>query len=364
MLDEIFKILINAGIVHGFFSAFVIWRIKNRFYKMQIPLNICISVIIAHNYYLGSHAVEVFKSPYIIAEPFIFLIGPLLYFHFRYIAYHKKLKYEDFLHFIPFLLFFISFIPVNLHGTRNLYYDFLFNNPLAITALLWILMATQMIFYWNKMNTINKDYREKLGDELSEIDSFDTSWIHTFTILFLIIFTFVAIVITFIIHTEDLDQFRIILPLFFTATLFYISFKGITQKIPTLQEESTTEKTPTVLLDQKKEAELKKQLSELMQEKQPFLNPELTLKDLAVQVGISRNQLSYLINNSFNSNFYLYVNNYRIEYLKRKMMEDKQKQFTILALAFDSGFNSKSSFNAVFKKITGLTPSEYRNRLV
>ncbi len=110
-----------------------------------------------------------------------------------------------------------------------------------------------------------------------------------------------------------------------------------------------------------KVSELKEKLTSLMELEKPYLNPELTLKDLAVQFGITRNQLSYLINTSLNSNFYLFVNEYRVSHWKGLMQKDEKKQFTILAHALDSGFNSKSSFNAIFKKLTGLTPSEYRS---
>ena len=363
MFKTISEIIIHAGIIQGVFTAFVIWKMKNRFYSLQIPLILCVTLIIAHNFYLGSQAAEIFESPFILAEPFIFLIGPLLFFHLRYIAYHQKLSWEDSSHIVPFLLFFLTFIPGLSHGKQTVYYGFLHNNSLAVTALLWILMASQMIFYWHRMSSVNKDYKKKLGDELSQIESYDTSWIRTFTILFLITFTVVAIVLVFIVRNDNLDKFQIPLPLFFSFTLFYLSFKAITQKVPVFQEEPIVKELSSNAPDPQKEAGLKKQLSDLMEEKQPFLEPDLTLKDLANQMGIGRNQLSYLINNAFQSNFYLFVNIYRVEYLKKKMLDDKQKRFTILALAYDSGFNSKSSFNAIFKKITGLTPSEYRNRL-
>lgn len=363
MFEKVSEIIIHGGIVQGVFASIVISTMKSRYYKLLIPLVLCFSIIIFHSFYIGSFADIYFKSPYIVAEPFIFLIGPLLFFHFRYIAYHQKFSLVDLSHLVPFLLFFLSYIPVSLHGKQTVFYGFLYNNPLAITALLWIFMAAQMMFYWHRMSVINREYKKKLRDELSQVQGFDASWINTFTILFVIIFSFVIVILVVIFHAGNIKSFGLILPLFFSLVLFFISYKGIIQKVPVLQEEEIENKGSSILIAPQKADLLKKKLTDLMQENQPFLEPELTLKDLAFQMGISRNQLSHLINNSFESNFYLFINKYRIEYLKKKMIEDKQKQFTILSLAFDSGFNSKSSFNAIFKKITGLTPSEYRNSL-
>jgi AraC-like DNA-binding protein len=78
---------------------------------------------------------------------------------------------------------------------------------------------------------------------------------------------------------------------------------------------------------------------------------------------MSRNQLSELINSRMGCNFYDFVNKYRIEDVKQLMVDPKYKNFTILAIALEAGFPSKSTFNSIFKKFTGLTPSEYKSGL-
>ena len=95
----------------------------------------------------------------------------------------------------------------------------------------------------------------------------------------------------------------------------------------------------------------------------PHRDPELSLTLLASQIQMSRNQLSEVINSKMGCNFYDFVNKYRVEDVKQLMVDTKYKDYTILAIAFEAGFPSKSTFNSIFKKFTGLTPSEYKSGL-
>lgn len=91
----------------------------------------------------------------------------------------------------------------------------------------------------------------------------------------------------------------------------------------------------------------------------PYLNPNLTLKSLALQLNIHPNQLSWLINHEFDKKFNDFINNYRVEAFKRISKNPKNSHITLLGLAYDSGFNSKTVFNTAFKKETGMTPMQY-----
>ncbi len=105
------------------------------------------------------------------------------------------------------------------------------------------------------------------------------------------------------------------------------------------------------------------QLDALMTDKKPYLDPNLTLRSLAQIMEIPPNHLSQLLNEGFGKNFSAYVNSYRVEAFKSKAADPAQQHLTILALAFDSGFNSKTVFNTFFKKITGKTPKTYWKEL-
>ena len=107
---------------------------------------------------------------------------------------------------------------------------------------------------------------------------------------------------------------------------------------------------------------LKSRLIELMQSRKSFLDCELNLIRLAELIPMTPHQLSYVINSGFNENFFHFINKFRVEKAKELLLKEEVNNLSILGIAFESGFNSKTSFNTTYKKITGLTPSEFKKR--
>jgi YesN/AraC family two-component response regulator len=104
---------------------------------------------------------------------------------------------------------------------------------------------------------------------------------------------------------------------------------------------------------------MKLKLKLLMETEKPFLNPNLELPSLASKINLTPHELSYLLNNCMNCNFFEFVNQYRVEEAKNLLLSDKHKHLNILGIAYESGFNSKTTFNSTFKKLTGFTPSHF-----
>lgn len=100
-----------------------------------------------------------------------------------------------------------------------------------------------------------------------------------------------------------------------------------------------------------------------MESEHPYLNPRLSLQDLAKAVSLPTHTVSQVINELLAVNVQAFINAYRVETAKQNMADPEQTHKTLLALAFESGFNSKTSFNRVFKNHTGLTPTQYRKTL-
>lgn len=100
-------------------------------------------------------------------------------------------------------------------------------------------------------------------------------------------------------------------------------------------------------------------LESVMKEDKLFIDSELSLKQLAVHIGLHPNKLSWLLNNHFGKNFNDFVNAYRLIYFKQIALKRENKNITLLGLAYDSGFNSKTVFNTFFKKETGMTPRQW-----
>lgn len=106
------------------------------------------------------------------------------------------------------------------------------------------------------------------------------------------------------------------------------------------------------------------QLEQLMQQEQPFLNANLTLRELAEMMNLPPNQMSQLLNEGFDKNFSEFVNSYRLEVFKTKITDPANSHYTILGLAYESGFNSKTVFNSFFKKMMGQTPKAYQKMIL
>ncbi|MCB2207849.1 MAG: helix-turn-helix domain-containing protein [Bacteroidetes bacterium] len=115
------------------------------------------------------------------------------------------------------------------------------------------------------------------------------------------------------------------------------------------------------LLDEAAAAAYKAKLQQLIEAEKPYLNPDLSLRSLADQLGINANQLSWLLNDGFGKNFNEFINQYRVEAFKNIARLPDNSHLTILSIAYDCGFNSKTVFNTFFKKETGVTPKQFLN---
>lgn len=160
--------------------------------------------------------------------------------------------------------------------------------------------------------------------------------------------------------------------------VLYLGYFGLKQQIIFVDSEERERKAPTPVIATDDQApELKYQSSSLtddraevylqrllahMDAEKPYLEPRITIADLSERTGIPANYLSQIINEKRGQNFFDFINSYRVREFQVLLQQPENRQFTLLSLAYDSGFNSKSTFNAIFKKTTGLTPSEYASR--
>ncbi len=118
-----------------------------------------------------------------------------------------------------------------------------------------------------------------------------------------------------------------------------------------------TKKNP--LLENSMESNYALKLQDLMAQEEPYLNPGLTLRLLAAQLEMHPNQLSWLLNERFGKNFNTFINDYRIARFKELALDPSNKHISLIGLAYESGFNSKTVFNTYFKKVEGVTPKVF-----
>lgn len=129
---------------------------------------------------------------------------------------------------------------------------------------------------------------------------------------------------------------------------------------PTLEEPSRYERSG---LRDTEAALLKDALLHIMENDRPYKNCDLTLPELSEKLDTTPHKLSEVLNSQLGQNFYDFVNGYRVREVQQRLADGKSQALTLLSLALDAGFASKSTFNSVFKKLTGQTPSDYRRSL-
>lgn len=205
----------------------------------------------------------------------------------------------------------------------------------------------------------------------SNIEKIDLRWIKYIVYLFL----GAAIIVAAHNVVARAESLSISINLFFVAVVYLVAFYSFRQKeiFPRGMElsdvvddnEQTAIKagTPKVKVIEDEELnKLKEKLLHLMDTEKPYLNSELNLVKLAEQMNLSTHQLSFLINNAFGENFFNFINRYRVRKAKELLKNPDYDHFTVLVIAYESGFNSKTSFNNTFKKITNYTPTAYRKK--
>ena len=117
-------------------------------------------------------------------------------------------------------------------------------------------------------------------------------------------------------------------------------------------------------LSQNERLEIKNQVIEYMLQEKPYLNPDLNIRHLADQLNVSVHKLSQTINQELQKSFFEFINDYRIDEAVKCLKSKDFKHYSIIAIAYECGFNSKTSFYNIFKKHTSQTPSEFRESLL
>ncbi len=212
------------------------------------------------------------------------------------------------------------------------------------------------------------NYRKRIKQYFSNTYKLELNWILSFLLLFSILFLYdmvQTIVDHYFIDLSYLQRWW--LSLLSAMVTLYIGIKGYFTDTTKLNKLNFTFSPSLEAIPQVSEDDSSKSISEndieivksLMEKDKVFLNPELNLSDMAQQAKMSRGQLSEVINSGFHQNFNDFVNSYRVNAFKNMIKENKHQQLSLLGIAQECGFNSKATFNRVFKKLTEISPSEY-----
>jgi AraC-like DNA-binding protein len=208
-------------------------------------------------------------------------------------------------------------------------------------------------------------FRKRLKNVFSSIDKIRLSWLH------FVLYGFIGVHIA---HLSKLiipglsPSMRGVLGLgMHVGSLLFVTvmvFKAMAQPEIFLGLNEPQETKPVkqkyakTALTEAQINEYKEKLVHHMETEKPYLDPELNIDQLASQMAIPSHHMSQVLNQGLNHNFYFFINKYRIEESKR-MLSEKKTQKTVLEVLLDTGFNSKSTFNRIFKQYTGATPTQY-----
>jgi AraC-like DNA-binding protein len=315
-----------------------------------------------------------------------FTYGPFLYIYTKSLISDNPVFHPRFrLHFIPFAVF--SFYVLLFSSEESIINEirrnFLEGKLSAIHIIYSISIFASISIYVFRVFILVRKYKEKAFDHFSsDSEEINLRWLKTISLIFALAYFGAATARFYNIYFEQKDLF--IHPELFPSIglilfSYAIGFFGFNQsaifakKGVRVWELELTEYKPVEIKKEKYERSgLKKedeerylqQIMRYLEIEKPYLDGDFSIEHMSKYLKIPKHHLTQTINECLNKNFYTIVNEFRVEEVKRLMFDEKYKNLTIIAVAYDSGFNSKASFNTIFKKSTGLTPSEYRKKVI
>jgi len=229
------------------------------------------------------------------------------------------------------------------------------------------LILIQAFFYTGLSYLTIRKHQRRIQMFSSNIEGINLNWLEY--IILVIFFMNIGYIIYNLFY--DATSLNFFINIIFLTVIYFVGCYCLRQKeiypIEVKQREKLIfinedeeEEIKKKLISDEELSKIKNQLQELMESQKPYLDSELNLIKLAELLSVSTHHLSYVINNGFQKNFFQYVNEYRINHAKNLLKDDRNNHLSILGIAYESGFNSKTSFNITFKKLTNKTPSEFK----
>ena len=368
--------ILYIGLAQAFFAGLMIATKRNPQIADRIMAGWLFLIAIEMVFALVNETyIEVYQFVFI---PFTY--GPLLYLYIKFLTIENhRFKWQYWLHFIPFLAVFISAIV--FHGRPVMRLDDFFANDAFLSFRLiyglsfFISITTYSSISFELIRRHQKNIRNIYSSTSTRIT---LSWLKIVSISFYVTYVLVFIVGVYVIFKKELPYNPTIVS-YFGLTLFAFAFSVYGIKQPEIYYGYYMEMKSSGIMKKDndngqskytrsglKPKDAEKYLSKLikhMEEEKPYLDVDLTIHDLSGTLKIPRHYLTQIINEKLNKNFYQFINEYRVGEVKRLLQDPVYKKYTFTAIAFEAGFNSKSSFNSVFKETVGMTPSQYKNDL-
>lgn len=337
--------------------------------RLLAALTLTISIVVGGAVLLTSNYVFLFPHLSRIHQPFVFLAAPLLFLYIRELtSREKRFERKDLLHFIPFVACLIYLLPYFFQSRtekmRVLSLEYIqesfgqwyyIRSALFITqTLVYLILIVLVIIQYSR----TADQRKSASDKAI-----------LFEVRFFVIAATVLWLGAIVRYATNLSGTNLLVPLGASLLIYALGYLKMRRPEPEPEPEPVGKEEPSLkkyekstLTTERSERYLDKVLNFMRSEK-PFTDGDLTVQKLAQRLSIPAHHLSQTLNERLGQTFSDFVNSYRVEEAKQKLLDPALKHLSVLGIAEEVGFNSKSSFNSVFKKHTNMTPSEFRSAM-
>ncbi|MCP4137664.1 MAG: helix-turn-helix transcriptional regulator [bacterium] len=389
ILEEFFMVITLLGGGQGIFLVItLLTRKKNAPANRMLALLIfsfTFSLIIS--YLLLREIDTVYPSVMALTGMSDFLYGPLFYLYIGLLTSNiRSLRPMHLLHFVPALVNWvqIAFFFMMTEGEKQqLIKEFTEQNVTIDYVVSEIVLFIQLIIYAFLILRQFRQYRTNLEKYFTNIDKLNLRWLRILIVF--VIMAWMVYLFSFICYFIDFELFLLMDLVYLTLYTIFLYIMGyialnqpeifnrthqMTEELDKISEQQTAEQPGEESEDEEKYKKTKldeglieeymQKILSYMEETQAYKEAGLTLKELSDRVDIASHHVSQVINSRLNRNFFSFINNYRVEEAKRVLKDPAYEDENILSIAYDVGFNSKPTFNAIFKEYTQMTPTQFR----
>lgn len=363
---QLIDIIVIIGAFQGVFLSFSLQKIINKNRKANKILSVLLLIVtimlLGRFLYFRMFSLDFFHYS-LLTDSIIFLFGPLLFNYFKVFLFkgNEKKDLLFYIHFLPFILMFLFGLSTILLYDSQTFYNKNINGDYTLLYKLIIISAILLnLFYvlscFNLMSKYKKLEKNSFSFKQSPFN-------YLYYILYSILICLILWMISFLTSTYFSYQFTYItynsvwitIPIFIYVIGYFSLYQPELFRMPIENKENEKK----IRISDTDTALLKQRLNGIMIENKIYLNSELTLKDVSELLQTSNNNISWLLNNIYNTTFYDFINSYRINAFLKKIEEKEHHKKTLLALSYEVGFNSKSTFNRAFKLIHQETPTNF-----
>jgi len=361
-MESLVNILLFIGGAQGLLLSAALFSVKRGNGKANRILAI---LLLLFSFLILSHAIghshihgSVSYTHRWMVHAIFFIVGPLLFLYSKALTRCDfKLRIKDTLHFLPAILssaviLYIGDIPRTQEFTT------------LVDLVILLLITLQMSVYLVCMLVILSRYTQMMKDTYSSIEKIKLHWLRFFVISQIVIWPIAFIIDLYWHNTGNIGSIWLII----SAFIYFIGYIGLLRpeifsgelKGEKLYVQSDKKKYEKSALSLEQAETILQRLQSFMKSSKPYVNPTLTLPALSKDMNISPHHLSQVINERLNKNFFEFINDFRVEEAKRLLKNPQKRNLTLASIGFEAGFNSVSSFNSIFKKVTSSTPSQYQ----